>query len=267
MFKVYGENGITFKIAVKLDMQKYVYTNLLNIICNRYKDMHGETIISKFRNNVGNVQIYLFPNFGKRGRSGADGETCFGEPDMIISTDKANYIFELETKPFMNLLKYKGNILRTDSLAYQLCRFYQLGSILSNLTQAEIIDPSARTSKALYEFIRSDGRRTKMYYFNFGNIKRKASVNKVNRHSFERMVLNLLGKEFYIISITNDCEVSDAVGAFNKMMNVVGKNKYETKHFIVMTYKDIQSRECFGENLQLSLNRSRQRFQAINIKK
>ncbi len=133
MFKVYGENGITFKVAVKLEIQSGGYGRFLDTLRRRYGRMHRSNRRADFAGDR-NDRRYLFPNFGKKGRSGGRGETCFGEPDMIVGTRKANFIFEFETGKFSRLIRRNSEgILKTGSLPYQLCRFYQLGELLLEL--------------------------------------------------------------------------------------------------------------------------------------
>lgn len=260
MFKVYGENGITLKIATKIESQQNGYRGFLNTMRLRYAEMSNEVIKADFSAN-NNGSIFLFPTFGKRGRYGRPQETGFGEPDMIISTRTSNYIFEYETDHFSRLI-YQNNdgILKTKGLPYQLCRFYQLGEKLNRLNNETILDPEERCDDARYHFINNAGNRKSQYYFNF-----RANGDP---HSFENAALNLLAKNnFYIVSVTNDNSYEEAMEGLKQMLSIVGEDNYDLSRFIVLTYNDLQNRNCFGDKLQLSLNGARQGFQVINLRR
>lgn len=258
MFKVYGENGITFKIAVKLETQAGGYGRLMAVLRGRYRKMHGESPPPGL-NASRNDRVYLFPGFGKRGRSGRRGETCFGEPDMVIGTRKANLFFEFETGAFSGLIhRNQDGVLKTQGLPYQLCRFYQLGVLLLRLDEQTITDPANRSEKALYQFAGENGRRTNRYYFSY-------SENR-DRHSFESAVRSLLGKkQYFVVSITDDNCPEDAAAGLDRMLGIVGRG-YDRKRFIALTYADLRSVRCFGEGLQFHLGGARQGFQAISLR-
>ncbi|MDP8235141.1 MAG: hypothetical protein P9M08_02030 [Candidatus Erginobacter occultus] len=258
MFRVYGENGITFKVAVKLETQAHGYRRFIAAIRKRYREMHGAGPVQGL--NAGkNDRFYLFPSFGKRGRAGKRGETCFGEPDMIIGTKKANLIFEFETGAFSGLIhRNQAGVLKTQGLPYQLCRFYQLGALLLRLDEQTIADPVNRSEEALYQFAGGNGRRTSHYYFSYSEDR--------DRHSFEGAVRSLLGKkQYFVVSVTNDRRPEDAIAGLGQMLRMVGDG-YDRKRFIALTYSDLKNAGCFGDGLQLQLGGARQGFQAISLR-
>jgi len=261
---IYGENGITFKIADKLNRQNKGYAKFMRLMRVRYRNMHGRIDLEDFKSSR-NRNIYLFPNFGKRGRSGESAETCFGEPDMIISNGNAIFLFEFETKSFSKLLHIpKRGSLTTKSLAYQLCRFYQLGELLVKLNNKQILKNSDRRVNARYCFKNQSGERKRFYYFSFRKEYFSSHSEEKWNHSFEKMVAGLLEKKkFYVVSVTKDRSYDEALQGLKKMLEIAGKDKYKPEKFIVLIYDDLQSDNVFGQALQLDLEDARQGFQEI----
>ncbi len=264
---IYGENGITVKSAIKLNRQRDAYHRLLHILrnyCTRYNYFKKSCAKPQHFNPKAEYDILLFPCFGKtpRGRnSRVKGETAFGEPDMIISSRYAhhtNFIFEFETGTFAKKLMAQISPLPRTSLAYQLCRFYQLGEKLLNLDIDSIQDKklgaaNSRYSQAYYDFGPTG------YYFNY-----KPKYAKIH-HSFECQISKILGKEYYIISVTTDKTTAQANESLNNMLNIINDNDahYNRSRFIALTYYDI--RAIFGGGLQLYLPNPTNGFQEIRL--
>jgi len=169
---MYGENGVTYKIFSKIFLWTYGEKKLLRIL---FKSAGIKQNIDKIQN------MYMFWNFGKNAQQ--KSVSCFGEPDVIITTKKYIFIVEVELLSIVKRIKSKNDA----NLLKQLRRFYMLGRFFE-----EKLDNEVNARKI------TPGKSAKVVMSGY---KIGAALIPLQKY-----LKDFTGKKFYLISITKDSE-------------------------------------------------------------
>lgn len=216
--KLHGENGITYAFFCELAKNKMVIDFLKQI-----RWVGEDPNIAKINEKC--IQIHLFPSFG-RGYG-------FGEPDVVLLTDKYYIFIEIKTNTFEKTIdpqirdaiennKFTKKIAeRRKGITYQLERFYSMGYVLANRNKEHVGEGSRIEGKLL---ICGEKKTLKM------ETKSEEYIKFIN-------AMIDIGSEFYIVCLTEDRQspidwIEDYVSWVNNCVNtylekeIIKSNKF-----------------------------------------